>query len=72
MASKVYDIKGALAIGGAWLSDAEKAMSIVQLFGKGGTHQSVEFITKITSMDEKQGSTKLLAWLKAWVGAHPV
>jgi hypothetical protein len=46
-------------------------VNIVRLFGEGGTHQSVEFITKVTSTDEKQGSTKLLAWLKAWEGAHP-
>jgi hypothetical protein len=46
-------------------------VNIVQLFGEGGTHQSVEFIAKVTSTDEKQGSTKLLAWLKVWADAHP-
>ncbi|KIM77756.1 hypothetical protein PILCRDRAFT_91036 [Piloderma croceum F 1598] len=61
---KICNIKTALAIGGAWLCDAEKAVNIIQMFDKGGTHQSVDVITKVMSTEEKEGSTKLLAWLK--------
>ena len=69
---KVCDIKTALAIGGAWLCDTKKAVNIIRMFGEGGTHQSVEVIMKVTSTEEKEGSTKFLAWLKNWALAHPV
>ena len=67
---KVCDIKTALTIGGAWLCDAEKAVNIIRTFGEGGAHSSAEFIAKVTSTEEKEGSTKLLAWLKNWARAH--
>jgi hypothetical protein len=47
-------------------------VNIIQTYGEGGMHMSEEFVTKVKSTDEKEGSTKLLAWLKNWAQEHPV
>ncbi|KAH9008734.1 hypothetical protein EDB85DRAFT_2163915 [Lactarius pseudohatsudake] len=70
--SKV-ELSQALGVGKTWLSDANKAVRIVQTYGEGGTHRSQLFIDKITSTaGVPEGSTKLLDWLKTWSKEHPV
>ncbi|KIM86366.1 hypothetical protein PILCRDRAFT_4864 [Piloderma croceum F 1598] len=65
------EIVKALGIGNAWLFEAERAVQIVQKYSEGGANPSQPVIDKITYVDgDAEGSTKLLAWLKAWEGKH--
>ena len=63
----------ALGIGNAWLFEVERAMDIVWKYGEGGANPSQSVIDKIAYADgDAEGSTKLLAWLKAWEEKHAV
>ena len=63
----------ALGVGNAWFFKAERAVEIVQKCGEGGANPSQPVIDKIAYADgDAEGSTKLLAWLKAWEGKHAV
>jgi len=73
MKPKKVQIMRALEVGNAWLFEAEKAVDIVQKYGKGGVCPSQPVIDKITSTDGlPEGSTQLLAWLKDWETKHPM
>jgi hypothetical protein len=70
---KKVEIMKALSVGNAWLFEAERAVEIVQKYGEGGANPSQPVIDKIAYADgDAEGSTKLLAWLKAWEGKHAV
>ena len=63
----------ALGVGNAWLFEAEKAVEIVQKYGKGGANPSQPVIDKIAYADgDAEGSMKLLGWLKTWEERHAV
>ncbi|KAH9029009.1 hypothetical protein EDB85DRAFT_2147619 [Lactarius pseudohatsudake] len=67
------EICQALGVGPTWLSAANEAVRIVRTYGEGGTHRAQLFIDKITSTaGAREGSTKLLDWLKTWSKEHPV
>ena len=70
---KKVEIMKALGVGNAWLFEADRAVEIVRKYGEGGANPSQPVIDKIAYADgDAEGSTKLLAWLKAWEGKHAV
>ncbi|KAH9025358.1 hypothetical protein EDB83DRAFT_2526816 [Lactarius deliciosus] len=67
------ELSQALSVSKTWLSNTNKPVRIMQMYGEGGTHHSQLFINKITSTaGVPEGSTKLLDWLKTWSKEHPV
>lgn len=68
---KKSDIYHALEIGETWLSQAEDADRIIQIFGENGTHPSPEVISTLSKSDgSPQGSVVLLRFLREWNKVH--